>query len=242
MLSTLVPTPKGEVVKSKEHLAVFDFDHTLFNVQEFVEALSLAAQSLYGITPTTFKGELDSFYQTSEIGERIGYDIIAHFGHHSVDLKQPDTRQSLVNEILALHLGLTGQATFLYPEVAQAIARLRLQADTDVVIVTVNTDTGMNFKLLLCGDVLDGIPVRVVSGNKGHVLSAEWHSGIVFNGIMYRSVTAVDDSADQIEAFPDHPDVERHQLVRPGQKNPANISGIRIIQSVSQIESSGQAA
>ena len=225
-----------------KQLVVFDFDHTLFNVRGFVEALSLAAQSLYGIKQATFKGELDGFYQLSASGERIGYDINAQLKHYGVDLGQIEQRQKLVSELLAIHLQLTGQTTLLYPEVARVVAALRLQADTDVVIVTVNIDTVMGFKLLLCGDVLDGIPVRVVSKNKGHVLGSEWHSGIVFNGVTYRSVTVVDDSADQIEGFPDHPDITRHQVVRPGQKNSANKSGIRIIESVSQIESMGQAA
>ena len=221
---------------------VFDFDHTLFNVRSFVEALSLAAQSLYGIKQATFNRELDGFYQLSASGERIGYDINAQLKHHGIDLGQIEQRQKLVSEILAIHLRLTGQTTLLYPEVPEVIAALRLQADTEVVIVTVNIDTGMDFKLLLCGDVLDGIPVRVVSSNKGHILSAEWHNGIVFNGVTYRSVTVVDDSTDQIEGFTDHPGISRNQVVRPGQKNSANKSGIRIIESVSQIESVGQAA
>lgn len=217
-------------------LVVFDFDSTLLDMVSYVAALCLAAEEEFGIDTHVFRGELQRFYVSDPAGSPIGHDIVAHFRSHMVNLDDSNTQSRLVSRILSVHKRLTGHENLLFADVAPAIARLKASGDTDIAIMTVNLERSYAFKLLLCGDILNGVFALVVTVNKGVMMSQMWADTIVFNGAHYDTALVVDDHPEQIGAVINKPNIHRLQLVRPGQKYPANGHNVAIIPSLDKLD------
>lgn len=216
-------------------LAVFDFDSTLFDMLSFIPALCQAVEEMFGIDAQAFESALKRFYVKNAAGSLVGYDIDAHLLSHGIDLSESDTEVVLANKILAVHKRLTGRSNLLFSDVAPMIRRLAARGDTDIVILTVNLLRGYQFKLLLCGTILAGITALVVQENKGMLVSRLWAGGIVWDGVRYTEALVVDDHPEQISAVTNAPNVERVQIVRPGQRYPANQHGVRTAATLDEL-------
>lgn len=218
-------------MQRRQLIALFDFDSTLFDLKGFITALPRAVEeefgAEYGIEASAFAAGIPKFY----VGT-IGYDVDAHLLHHGVKLESGTAKSRLISRILEVHRRLTGQPSLLFPDVPAALTRIKSSPGTDLAIMTVNLKRGYEFKLALCGGHLDDIPAWVVDTNKGLLLARLWAKRLVYAGVEYDKAMVVDDHPSQIEAVPNSPRITRLQIVREGQKYPANTRGIRIIGSV----------
>ncbi|HEX3082594.1 MAG TPA: hypothetical protein VHQ86_05055 [Candidatus Saccharimonadia bacterium] len=216
-------------------LTVSDFDSTLFDVVGFTRALPEAVEAVFGISSETYGAGIKDFY-IKNADELVGYDLVHHLASHNIDLYAEDNKQKLLRQILAIHKTRTGEPDLLYPDARKLLDRWDNDRDGDLAVATVNLKEGYEFKRGLCGGRLDDVRSMVVDTNKGRVLSQNWAGGVVFAGEHYESARVVDDGPTQVEALPVRNDVERIQIVRPGQRYPRTTDdSIRVIASLDEL-------
>jgi hypothetical protein len=212
-------------------IEIIDFDSTVFDLIGFTKALPQAVQTEFGVDASTFESGIKSFYV-----ENICYDIYAHLNAVGVDLSRAGQDKQLITRILDIHKQLTGQPDLLFSDARALVRRHTKNPDIQPEIMTVNLQSCFDFKRRLCGQEFADLPARVVTVNKGSLLTSEWASYITYGGETFDSARIIDDSPNQIEAAPNRPDVERIQIVRPNQKyRRTKEPNIRVVSSLDDI-------